>query len=238
MPIKKRDFIEIDYTGRFKDNTVFDTTIKKIAEEGKIYDPKMEYKPGLICVGEQNLPPGLDKFLEGKELNKEYHVDLKPEEAFGRKNAQLIKLVPLRAFAKEEIMPQPGLQVNIDNELGTILRVSGGRVLVDFNHPFASKEVIYQIKVLRIVTDVKEKIDAYLKLAFNLPGIKTEVKENKAAITMPIELPEPVQEPIKKKITELTGVKEIAFVKNIEEIEKGHQAKTETTETKLTEQKK
>ena len=50
-------------------------------------------------------------------------------------------------------------------------------------------------------------------MSFNLPDIKVEVKENKAEITLPIELPPPAQEPIKKKIMELTKVKEIEFKK-------------------------
>ncbi|MCK4589642.1 MAG: peptidylprolyl isomerase [Nanoarchaeota archaeon] len=213
MAIKKHDFVEIEYTGKFKDGIVFDTTDKKTAEENKIYDSQMEYKPGIICVGEEQIPKGLDEFLEGKELDKEYTVELPTAKAFGKKNAQLIKLVPLNVFKKQEVMPQPGLQVNIDNQLATVLRVSGGRVLIDYNHPFSGKDVTYQIKVLRILTDPKEKIEAYLKMSFNLPDIKVEVKENKATITLPIELPPPAQEPIKKKLIELTKVKEIEFKK-------------------------
>ena len=57
--------------------------------------------------------------------------------------------------------------MTIDNEVGTIKMVSGGRTLVDFNHPLASKEVSYTIKALRIVTDTKEKLTALMRLQFN-----------------------------------------------------------------------
>jgi len=211
MPIKKHDFVEIEYTGKLKDGTVFDTTDEKIAKENNIHDPKAEYKPTVICIGEQQIPEGLDDFLQGKEPNQEYTVELLPEKAFGRKNAQKIKLIPLNTFKKQEIMPQPGLQVNIDNEMGTILRVSGGRVLVDFNHPLAGKEVVYTVKPLRIITDTKEKIEAFMKTSLNLPGIKTEIKDSKAVITMPLELPPQAQEPIKKKLIELAQIKEVEF---------------------------
>lgn len=211
MPIKKHDFVEIEYTGQLKDGIVFDTTDEKTAKENNIHDPKAEYKPTIVCIGEQQIPEGLDEFLQGKETGQEYTVELLPEKAFGKKNAQKIRLIPLSAFKKQEIMPQPGLQVNIDNEMGTILRVSGGRVLVDFNHPLAGKKVTYQIKPLRIITDTKEKVEAFMKTSLNLPGIKTEIKDNKAIITMPLELPPPAQEPIRKKLIELTQVKEVEF---------------------------
>lgn len=213
MPIKKHDFVELEFTGRLKDGPVFDTTSEKIARENNAFDAKMEYKPAIIAVGENQVPPGLDEFLEGKELNKEYTVELKPEQAFGKKDAKKIKLIPLSAFKKQDIMPQPRLQVNIDNELGTILRVSGGRVLVDFNHPFSGQEITYIVKPLKIITDTKEKIEAFLKMGFNIPNTKVEVKENKATITMPVDFPPPVLEAFKKKLVELTQVKEIEFKK-------------------------
>ena len=236
MTIKKHDFIELEYTGKFKDGQVFDTTDKKIAEQNKIYDSQMEYKPGIICVGEEQIPQGLDEFLEGKELNKEYTVEIPTVKAFGKKNAQLIKLVPLKQFIKQEIMPQPGLQINIDNQIATVLRVSGGRVLVDFNHPFSGKDVIYNIKILKKIEDTKEKIQSYLKMVFNLPDIGVEVKESKAEITLPIELPEPAQEPIKKKLIELTQVKEIEFKKSEAKKETPKKAEPKPKETKATSQ--
>lgn len=229
MTVKKHDFIELEYTGKFKDGTVFDTTDKKIAEQNNIFDPKMKYKPGTICVGEQQIPEGLDEFLEGKELNKEYTVEIPTTKAFGKKSAQLIKLVPLKQFIKQEIMPQPGLQVNIDDQIATILRVSGGRVLVDFNHPFSGKDVIYNLKIIKKIEDTKEKVQAFMKMSFNLPGTEVNVKENKAEITLPIELPPPAQEPIKKKIIELTQVKEVEFKKA--EVKKKTEPKTPESKT-------
>jgi len=211
MPIKKHDFIEIEYTGKLKDGPIFDTTDEKTAKDNNIHDPKMVYKPGKVCIGENQIPPGLEEFLEGKEINKEYTVELKPEQAFGKKDAKKIKLIPLSTFKKQEVMPQQGLQVNIDDKLGTILRVSGGRVLVDFNHPLSGKELSYNIKPIRIITDMKEKIEAFMEMSLNLPNMKVEVKDNKAIIAMPLELPEPAQEPIKKKLIELTQIKEVEF---------------------------
>ena len=68
MAIKKGDFIEIEYTGRLKEEGfVFDTTDEKIAKEHDLYNSKAAYGPLTICVGEHHVIHGLDEALIGKE---------------------------------------------------------------------------------------------------------------------------------------------------------------------------
>lgn len=211
--IALHDFLEVEYTGKFSDGKVFDTTDKEVAQKNNIFSPTMKYQPLVVCVGERQLILGLDDALIGKEIGKSYNIDLKPEQAFGKRDIKKIKLVPLVEFKKQNIDPRPGLQINMDGEVGTIVRASGGRILVNFNHPFAGKEVIYDIKINKKVTDKKTQIDSFLELSFNLPNVETDVKENKATITLPIDLPKPIQEEFSKKLKELTKLKDIIFKK-------------------------
>ena len=150
-PIKKHDFVEIEYTGKLKeDNIIFDTTDEKTAKENNLHS-NTDYGPVIICVGEEQILKGLDKNIEGKEIGKEYNVDIKPEDAFGSKNAKLIQLIPTSKFKQQKIQPMPGMQLNIDGVVGTVKTVSGGRTLVDFNHPLAGKELLYKIPVYQTV---------------------------------------------------------------------------------------
>ncbi|MBW2965790.1 peptidylprolyl isomerase [Candidatus Woesearchaeota archaeon] len=216
MPIiKKRDFVEVEYTGKTKeDNIIFDTTDEKTAKENNFHSQGMEYGPVAVCVGEGQILKGLDEEVEGKEIGKEYTIELSPEKAFGKKDVKLIKMIPISAFKKQNIEPQPGLQVNIDGVLGLIRRVGGGRCLVDFNHPLSGKEVVYTLKINKIVTDDKEKIKSYLKLALHLKA-EVEIKENTAEIKIKKEIPKEIQENISKKLVELvTSIKKINFVKD------------------------
>ena len=145
--VSKKDFIEIEYTGKLKeDNIVFDTTDEKVAKENNL-ETHSGYEPVIICVGQEQLLKGIDKNLEGKDIGKEYDIEIKPEDAFGNKNAKLIQLIPTAKFKKQNIQPMPGIQLNIDGMVGTIKTVSGGRTLVDFNHPLAGKELLYKIKI-------------------------------------------------------------------------------------------
>ncbi|MEM4266845.1 MAG: FKBP-type peptidyl-prolyl cis-trans isomerase, partial [Candidatus Nanoarchaeia archaeon] len=65
MQVKLYDFIEINYVGRFKDNNqIFDLTDAKIAKENN-FNPKLNFKPVIICVGNGDVVKGLDDALVG-----------------------------------------------------------------------------------------------------------------------------------------------------------------------------
>lgn len=207
--VKKGDFIEIDYDGKLPDGTVFDSTdAKKLDHEEH---EGHEHGPAIVCIGEHQVLAGLDHFLDGKDVGKHYSITLKPEEAFGRKDAKLIKLVPLDDFHRQKIEPQPGLTVSFDQELGTVMRVSGGRVMVNFNHPLAGRDVIYEVKINKKIEDKALQLQSYLKFAMSLPGIESKVENDKAEITLPITFPAQVQEEFAKKLKEIIQVAEVSF---------------------------
>jgi FKBP-type peptidyl-prolyl cis-trans isomerase SlyD len=172
----------------------------------------MSYGPLTICLGQGQLIPGLEKELEGKETEKEFKIELAPENAFGKKDAKLIRMIPFSAFKKQNIMPQPGMQVNVDNVMGIIKTAAGGRCLVDFNHPLSGKHIVYTIKANRIVTDDKEKIKSFLLLSLNLKDMSVDVKEGKAEITSKKEVPKEIQDMLSAQLKELIpSIKEISF---------------------------
>ncbi len=211
MAIKKGDFVELEFTGLLKEeNLVFDTTSAEQARKSGIFSEKMTYGPVVVCVGEQMVLRGLDKALEGKELSS-FSVDLPPEEAFGKKDSRLIQLIPKAKFLEQKINPVLGLQVNIDDVMGTVKNVTGGRVLVDFNHAFAGRIIQYDVKIVRMVADAEERLSALVKMLLkqNTPVVSVEGKN--ASITLPVELPKQVQDELNKRWAALVGVEEIVF---------------------------
>ncbi len=211
MPIKKGDFIQVEYTGRVKDDgAIFDTTDEKLAKESDTFNPNAQYSAITICVGEHHILPGIDEFVEGKEPG-EYKLDLPAEKAFGKKKAELLQMIPMSMFVEQKIKPYPGLQLNIDNHMGVVKTVSGGRVIVDFNHPLASKEVSYDLKIIKIVTDKKEQVNALMRVFLGILNVEVEVKDKKASINIP-KLPPQILAELKKKIEELVKDIEVEFV--------------------------
>jgi FKBP-type peptidyl-prolyl cis-trans isomerase 2 len=218
MKIKKGDFVELDYVGRIKeDGRIFDLTSEDLAKKEGIHQEHGQYGAKIICVGEGTLVKGIDIFLEGKDA-KTYTLSLPPEEAFGKKHAQLIKIVPIHIFKKQQIKPFPGLQFNMDGAIGTVKTVSGGRVIVDFNHPLAGRDVEYEITVKRLVTKPEEKIKAYLQMLF---GREVTYTFTKGTLTIDFPLPDQAQQQVQEKMKHvLTDVKKIVFQKPQESTKK------------------
>ena len=176
--IKEGDFIRLNFTGRIKESgEVFDTTVEDEAKKAGIYDNNYSYKPIIVQVGKGQLVKGLDRELVGKTIG-EYTIELKPEDAFGFRSAKLLRLMPRGVFKKHNIDPIPGLRVNIDGVLATIVSTTGNRILVDYNHPLAGKEVVYEVEILGFVDDNVERTRAMIDyyLGINDPEI-VSVKE-------------------------------------------------------------
>ncbi len=215
--IKLHDFVEVDYTGKLPDGLVFDTTVADVAKQNNLYSDKTKYGPAIVCVGEQQLLPGLDTQFIDKEVGKEYTVTLAAENAFGKRDIKKVRVIPMSTFREHKTEPHPGLQIDVDGEMGTVSNVSGGRVIVNFNHPLAGKEVVYTFKIRRKVDDPVEQITSFLAMSFRIPEaqMKVEVQEGaqgrKATVELPVSLPPPLTDALVKKLAELTGVKEIEF---------------------------
>lgn len=211
--IKLHDFIEVDYTGKLPDGLVFDTTQAEIAKQQHIYSDKTKYGPAIVCVGEQQILPGLDAQFVDKEVGKEYTVALTSENAFGKRDVKKVKIIPMNTFREHKTEPHPGLQINVDGEMGIVSNISGGRVIVNFNHPLAGKEVVYVFKIRRKIDDVTEQITSFLAMSFKIPEkqMKVQVHNGKATVELPVNLPPPLTDALVKKLADLTGVKEIEF---------------------------
>lgn len=211
--VKKRDFVEIEYTGRVKeDGAIFDTTEEKVAKDNGFYDKSHDYSPAIICIGEGNILKSVEDSIIGKETGKDYSLEIGAGNAFGRKDAKLIQMIPLGKFRQQNIQPMPGLQLNIDGVFGIVKTVGGGRVLVDFNHPLAGKDLVYSVKINRIVDEISEKVKSLLKMHLSIKDAKIEVKEGSVEIRLEKDIPKLAQEEL-KKIVERTvpGIKSVNF---------------------------
>jgi FKBP-type peptidyl-prolyl cis-trans isomerase 2 len=211
MAIKEKDFIAVTYTGRLKDNNkIFDTNNLELAKKEKLFNPKHSYDPEVICVSQSDVVKGLDESFIGKEVNQDYTVEITPEKGFGKRDAKLFQLISAKVFKDQQIRPVPGLPVTINNMPGTVKTVSGGRILVDFNHPLSGKTILYEVKIKKIVTDIKEKAEGYLKLFLGLKQVPIEAKENNLEIKL--KLPENIQEVTKANLKErIPELKEVTF---------------------------
>jgi len=209
MTIKENDFLVINLSYKVKGETkLVDSTFPEEAKELGIKNPK----PKTIIVHQNMILKGVDEALIGKEEGQEFSVDVPPEKGFGKRNADLIKMMPMREFKKQKVTPYPGMQFTIDGLPARIITVSAGRIMVDLNFPLAGRELEYRVKIEKVINDSKEKINILLSL-FNLEAEK-EYKENSVIITLEKEVQDTLKTEISKKIKEFTDYETKFEVKN------------------------
>ncbi len=174
MTLKEKDFIEIEFTGKIKDGEVFDSNIK---EDLVKLNPNAKPEPFVFSLGQSMFLKGIDDFLIGKDVGK-HLIELTPDKAFGKRDPTLIQMMPAKVFHEQKINPVPGYAFNFDGRIGRVLTSSGGRVIVDFNNPLAGKDVVYDLKVLRKIEDINEKVKSINEFLFR-QDLKFEVKDKK-----------------------------------------------------------
>ncbi len=160
--IKQGDSVKIDYTGT-DSGRVFDTTNEDVAKKENIFTEKGNYESVTIIIGAKHVLNGLEKAIIGKKKGDKFEVEIDPEDGFGKREGDKIKLVPMTPFKKDKVKPYTGMVVNIDGAIGTVKSVSGGRVIVDFNHPLSGKKLKYKVTVLDIVTGKDNQLKGLFK---------------------------------------------------------------------------
>ncbi|MGC8669930.1 MAG: FKBP-type peptidyl-prolyl cis-trans isomerase [Candidatus Micrarchaeia archaeon] len=183
MALKDGDFVEIEYNAwNAVDNSLILSTDKEKAKEAGIYDEKSRYGPVLFVLGSKGNIKGLDRELHNINVGETKKFTLKPEDAFGERDESLMRVMPLSEFRKRDINPYPGMNIDIDNIPAIVKSVNSGRVVVDANHPFAGREIIYEVKVVKLLASDDEKVKA-LAETYNLNVSKIEYSDDKVKLS-------------------------------------------------------
>ena len=150
--VGKGDSLLIDFTGKFEDGTVFDTTSKGKAIEAGIYDPEREYKPFFFRVDASQIIKGIYNGVLGMKEAERKILIISPEEAYGEYKRYLVQDVPV---AKLELQVPPKVGKKIITPGGREVKVLNSTetsATLDFNHELAGKTLILEIKILSILS--------------------------------------------------------------------------------------
>lgn len=220
MVLGNGDFVRINYTARIKDSgEVFDTTIEKVAKESGAYDEKVKFKAAPMVIGAGHAIKGLDEGLTGMEVGEKKRFDVSPEKAYGERDPNLVKVVPLKEFKKQGLRPTPGMVFEADGRVGKVQSVGGGRVRIDFNYGLAGKNLDYEVTIEEKINKTEEKIRLLLEYHFpyaepNDHEIKLTGK--KATITL-AELVKLKKEALMGKHTATMDI--FKFIDDVDEVE-------------------
>lgn len=179
--IEKGDFVKIGYTAKLDDGTVIDTTDEETAKEDDIFNERATYGDITVVVGERQVITGLDEQLEGKEVGFQGEIEVPSDKAFGEYDPENKDYVSLKQLGER---PNIGQRVQVDKKYGYVERIIGRRVIVDFNHPFAGQEIIFEVNIKEKIEDVKEKIDALFHI-YTGQHVDIELEDKKVRVEVP-----------------------------------------------------
>lgn len=138
MKIQKGDKVKVDYTGSLEDGTVFDSS-------------EQHGKPLEFEVGAGQIIKGFENAIIGMETGEEKEIKIKPADAYGEHNPQLIKKIPKSQLPTEKEL-EPGMMLLVALPNGAqlpvmVTEVTKETVTIDLNHPLAGKTLNFKIKI-------------------------------------------------------------------------------------------
>ena len=111
-------------------------------------------EPAALVMGDGSLTEGMELSLYGLGAGDEQSLTLSPDQAFGMRDSEKIHSMPREDFGPE-LELKPGIIIAFDTpsgeELaGTVTGFDDQTVQVDFNHPLAGHEVVFNVEILEV----------------------------------------------------------------------------------------
>ena len=137
---KEGDEVQVHYTGKLEDGTVFDTS-----EDGD---------PLSFTIGENRVIPGFEEAVTGMEPGDSKTTEVEPEQAYGEHRDDMVMEME-RDQIPQDVDPEVGQQLQLRLENGQtvpvlITALGEDTVTIDANHPLAGRKLLFDIELVDI----------------------------------------------------------------------------------------
>jgi peptidylprolyl isomerase len=137
---KQGDSVQIHYTGKLDDGTVFDSS------EGR--------EPLNITLGEGEVIPGFERAAVGMEVGETKETRLDVDEAYGERRDDLLLEVP-REQLPDDLEVEVGTPLQLQQPDGravpvTVTALDEQQVTLDANHPLAGQPLTFEMTLVDI----------------------------------------------------------------------------------------
>ncbi|MFT7116689.1 MAG: FKBP-type peptidyl-prolyl cis-trans isomerase SlyD [Rhodoferax sp.] len=157
--VRRSSLFQFKYFMKIEKNTAVTLRYKASDTQGKLLEEStdpMVYLHG----GYDNTFPKLEAALEGQVPGFMATVDLQPEDAFGLRDESLVQTIPKSQFPAGV---KVGGQLQTQGEDGqaqvfTVMKIKGGTVVLDGNHPFAGKALRFNVTVVDVRVASEEEV--------------------------------------------------------------------------------
>lgn len=141
------DIVQVYYTGRLEDGTIFDASTQDAPFE--------------LTLGAGHTISGFEQAVVGMQVGENKTVFIPAEQAYGMPQPALVLTMPLQNLPKH-IQPEVGQQLQIQREgepaIGVVVTgVTDIHVLLDANHPLAGQDLILDISLAAVVGGAQDE---------------------------------------------------------------------------------
>tara|TARA_R110001599_G_scaffold145321_1_gene327589 strand:- start:39486 stop:39941 length:456 start_codon:yes stop_codon:yes gene_type:complete len=123
-------------------------------EDGSEVDSNFGGDPVAFVVGDGSLLPGFERLIFGMSAGQRHMFTVPPEDGFGQPNDNNVQYLPRSQFDDDS-----GLEIGVvysfadasGGELpGLIVAFDDDEVTIDFNHPLAGRNILFDVLVHRV----------------------------------------------------------------------------------------
>jgi FKBP-type peptidyl-prolyl cis-trans isomerase 2 len=137
---KNGNTVQVHYTGKLADGTVFDSSVGR--------------EPFEFTLGAGQVIPGFEKAALGMKVGEKKTVTIPADEAYGPHRDEQVVELP-REELPSGMTPEVGQQLVVTQQDGrqiivVITEVSDETVTIDANHPLAGKDLTFEIELVKI----------------------------------------------------------------------------------------
>lgn len=152
-PCNITDFINPNEDTRIAAGSTVDLHFSVALENGvELDNTRVRNEPVSLTMGDGNLLPGFENALLGLRAGDRRTVHLPPEDAFGPWNADNVQTFDTVKFAER---PQIDQMIEFEDKskttlAGVVKSVTDDITEVDFNHPLAGRNVVFEVEIVRV----------------------------------------------------------------------------------------
>ncbi len=122
--------------------------------DGTLVDQSHDGEPLTVVIGKGELIAGLERCLLGLRVGERGHFELAASDDYGSRADENIHLIPRNDFPAE-FKVEPGMVVGFtlpsgEEVPGMVRTVSDAGVVIDFSHPLAGHDLVFDVEILSV----------------------------------------------------------------------------------------
>lgn len=135
---KEGDTVQVHYTGKLEDGTVFDSS--------------RDREPLEFELGAGSVIAGFEQVVRGMETGQTKTTTISPENGYGDRRDDMVLEVPADQLP-DGLDPEIGQQLQLQLQDGqqvpvVVTNVENGNVTIDANHPLAGKTLVFDVELM------------------------------------------------------------------------------------------